>query len=64
MCTFLGSCMLLDMRTLSSTISGSLFIGHALGHALSGRLSGMGMGMGTGTDSLSRRGRRKFVRFG
>ena len=58
MCAFLGTCMLLDTRTLS----GSLFIGHALGHALSGRLSGMGMGMGT--DSLARRGRRKFVRFG
>jgi len=62
MCTFLGTCMLLDTRTLSGTISGSLFIGHALGHAFSGRLSGMGMGMGT--DSLARRGRRKFVRFG
>jgi hypothetical protein len=63
MCTFLGSCMLLDMRMLSSTISGSLFIGHALGHALSGKLSGMGMGMGMGigTDSLARHGRRKFV---
>ena len=59
MCTLLSTRMLLDMRTLLGTISGSLFIGHALGHAPSGWLSGMGLGMAT--VSVARRGPRQFV---